>query len=588
MAVTGQSQSCRADGRKELLDRLRKSTSPIGGLRAAQSLILLPGVQTKDLVVALSSLSRCHHWQGVLGILNNWQRRSSDNSFSVGKSEVLLPRLDTACFNTAGGAMVRASQWPHALNLLVTSKICFVEPDVLTLNMAISASHKGSFWVGALDLLHEATLQNLKLDTVSFNSAVSACSSAGFWQQSLGLVSRLLIQGCELSVVSLTAVATAVSTLSAICDEHHWMLSLDLLLRHMQLRGLRLDVTARNSALTAAEHSSEWPRVLTLLHSTRESGIEADRISRNQLTTACGRCSAWQQALVTLRWGTSACDGLEPDVIGLNAAMSACETGSQWVAAIQLLGLIQRPSVVSVNTAINACGIGQQWSSALSVLRRLLGCAISGLRADAISCAGAVAACQRALQWAQAGELLVAAPLWGIVSSASAHNSAAAAFVKSGRWQQALSALRRLMDIEGGTASFGSESDRAQSGLRADIRSFAAVAGACQQASCWEQSLAVLAALGSAGIRSGLLLQNAALGACRKSRKWRSSLELVGNLGASETMSNVVSLEAAVDACELGSKPQEAVRWLDEAVKTSIFERLHSEQVSGRREPRTS
>ena len=55
---------------------------------------------------------------------------------------------------------------------------------------------------------------------------------------------------------------------------------------------------------------------------------------------------------------------LIPDVVSFSAAISACEKGKQWEAA---LGLLQEmvhqlltPGVVSFNSAISACEKGKQ------------------------------------------------------------------------------------------------------------------------------------------------------------------------------------------------------------------------------------
>ena len=50
--------------------------------------------------------------------------------------------------------------------------------------------------------------------------------------------------------------------------------------------------------------------------------------------------------------------GIEPNVISYNAAISACEKGSQWERALELLGEMRtrgvEPNVINYNTALRA------------------------------------------------------------------------------------------------------------------------------------------------------------------------------------------------------------------------------------------
>ena len=64
------------------------------------------------------------------------------------------------------------------------------------------------------------------------------------------------------------------------------------------------------------------------------------------------------------------------NVISYNAAMSACESGKQWLGSLRLLQeLIQHllaPDSLSCNAAIGACGQGHRWKQALELVLRVL------------------------------------------------------------------------------------------------------------------------------------------------------------------------------------------------------------------------
>jgi len=71
---------------------------------------------------------------------------------------------------------------------------------------------------------------------------------------------------------------------------------------------------------------------------------------------------------------------LEPDVIGYNAGISACEKGGQWQQALSLLrevwNIKLKPEFTSFAIAISMCEQDGQRKQAQSLLRELLEAAL--------------------------------------------------------------------------------------------------------------------------------------------------------------------------------------------------------------------
>ena len=65
--------------------------------------------------------------------------------------------------------------------------------------------------------------------------------------------------------------------------------------------------------------------------------------------------------------------GLGPDVVSYGSAISACEKGARWAAALELLGVMERrgvaPNEICFNAALSALAVGTQWTRALALLR---------------------------------------------------------------------------------------------------------------------------------------------------------------------------------------------------------------------------
>eukprot|EP00415_Alexandrium_ostenfeldii_P004959 UN4959 len=77
---------------------------------------------------------------------------------------------------------------------------------------------------------------------------------------------------------------------------------------------------------------------------------------------------------------------INPDVISCSAAMSACEKGGQWQAALAVLRTMPHlrinPNVISCNAAVSACAKGDRWQMALHLFRSMVGV---GLSPDAVT-----------------------------------------------------------------------------------------------------------------------------------------------------------------------------------------------------------
>eukprot|EP00404_Azadinium_spinosum_P008119 CAMPEP_0180551708 /NCGR_PEP_ID=MMETSP1036_2-20121128/73348_1 /TAXON_ID=632150 /ORGANISM="Azadinium spinosum, Strain 3D9" /LENGTH=66 /DNA_ID=CAMNT_0022567097 /DNA_START=1 /DNA_END=198 /DNA_ORIENTATION=- len=62
-------------------------------------------------------------------------------------------------------------------------------------------------------------------------------------------------------------------------------------------------------------------------------------------------------------------NNLRPDVIGFNAALSACVEGEQWERALFMLAGMQArelmPNLISYSVAISACEKAKMWECAL-------------------------------------------------------------------------------------------------------------------------------------------------------------------------------------------------------------------------------
>ncbi|CAE8734144.1 unnamed protein product [Polarella glacialis] len=147
--------------------------------------------------------------------------------------------------------------------------------------------------------------------------------------------------------------------------------------------------------------------------STRAS---LNAVAFNAAISACESGGQWMLAVDLL--GQMAGLGISCTTVTLGAAISACETSGQWQPALRLfaeldsrcssarggeggLGLLER-SVIACNSAISSCAVGAQW---LTAVQLLVGMALVRIGADTLAFTAAIRACEQRHQWQAALQL---------------------------------------------------------------------------------------------------------------------------------------------------------------------------------------
>ncbi|CAJ1367618.1 unnamed protein product, partial [Effrenium voratum] len=132
----------------------------------------------------------------------------------------------------------------------------------------------------------------------------------------------------------------------------------------------------------------------------------AQLVATSKAITACEKGSTWPAALQLLH--AAAREKLQLDTIIMNSAISACEKGGAWQQALLLLTSfpkrqLLRDDVISFNAAISACEKADHWRLALHLLEKTWR---TKLRASIITFNAAISACGKGLQWQTAIALM--------------------------------------------------------------------------------------------------------------------------------------------------------------------------------------
>jgi len=123
---------------------------------------------------------------------------------------------------------------------------------------------------------------------------------------------------------------------------------------------------------------------------------------------------------------------MAPYVISFSAAIRACETGRQWLAALEPLREVRQqmmaPYVTSFSAAIRACETGRQWLASLEQLREVRQQRMSPWFA---SFSSAISECEKGDNDVGIGAICLT---WLLMSSAITLPSAGARQEGSGCW----------------------------------------------------------------------------------------------------------------------------------------------------------
>ena len=211
----------------------------------------------------------------------------------------------------------------------------------------------------------------------------------------------------------------------------------------------------------------------------------------------------------------------ELNVVGYNAALSACARAGEWEPAIALLEKMEAmptitPDAVTYGTIMSACETGKQWQLVLKYGQRLHEC---NLPMDGLSLTSVLHACQQLGMSKEALEYLelmkttsltqqervtagwqrkgVRQPMRG--PDAVAYRLAISACARGGQWMDGI----RLL-----------EEWRTTSGESPDVVAYTSAITGCEYAGEWKQAFQLLDKMRKDGVQPNHVTMAAVIGAC--------------------------------------------------------------------------
>lgn len=325
------------------------------------------------------------------------------------------------------------------------------------------------------------------------NATISVCGKGQRWDWSLHLVSAMqsqqgLANGCSLPEPDAVSYGTIISVLGKAV---RWQRAL-LLLHECDARKTEgklcsdryradraPDLVCYNAAMAACGQGLQWLKAGAVLTAMIEKNIMPDALSISTLLTTFGNATRWQLAL----WHFFTFSFPPDSSFSCSSSSSAFSSSSSSSSLSPSFSYLPSPpaskvlfgshcshhhvhmfhDVVTLSSAISACEKGRQWQAALSLLTQAMTgeiCAaatslpttpsnpsrslkLSSLFPDDVSFNAAIVACEGCSQWEFAAHLLTQLSFWS-TPAPTCYATTMKAMSAARKWQHALTLLKRL------------------------------------------------------------------------------------------------------------------------------------------------
>ncbi|CAE7207399.1 unnamed protein product [Symbiodinium necroappetens] len=427
--------------------------------------------------------------------------------------------LDVFHCNAVATSLAKRGCWRECCDLLDRMSTFRVLPDAVSATASLVAIEKQSVWPAAVQLMSSLSQHEVQPDTIVANAAMRAVQSGGEWQQVLSL-----FRGS----VEASMLPDKVGYNIVVCsfEEHRMWEQALAMLHEMPAALVTPDVANWNAAMNVCCKATQWQRTVGLLHSIPPK-LRASRTSHNVAIHACELGSQWDVALQLLAAMT------DTDEASFSSTLAACATTGSWQAALDIMGYMVRsrkePRDFDRAAAIRACSVGQRVDLSLELLEATLR---SRAARGRLCYDAAMQECSRSKLWQQCLQLLHDMPHYSLSPTSASYDTVINSCENSGKWHLALCLL-------------GVMPARA---VMPDLWNFYSAVGVCAHAGQWQAVLRLLLVLPPDARPDAGIFKHAILG-CDDACKWEAALALLGNMPAAKVVPDGGCFDAAIGAC---------------------------------------
>ncbi|GAB4817867.1 hypothetical protein N2152v2_004913 [Parachlorella kessleri] len=277
-------------------------------------------------------------------------------------------------------------------------------------------------------------------------------------------------------------------------------------------------------------------------------------------------------------------DGVAPDLVAYNCALTAAGKANKWSRLHSLLACMEAAGVerdaFTYTSLLHACQHSGRWQQAVDWFAEMEAAAAAARAAtaaaapevtaadDSVAAAEITAAAQqqqaqgqlqerlrhqlheRPLEEDRGSEACQEAPSPAAVAAARLapnvvhYTTLMSVLQRAGRWEQAMEAFEKME----------------AAGVVADVQAYNVAITACAKGLDWEKAWAVFAAMRRAGVEPSIISYNALVSACERCGQADRALEVVRNMRRKGLTPNAVSYNTLISAFGKAGRYQEAVR----------------------------
>ena len=410
---------------------------------------------------------------------------------------------------------------------------------------ALSECRKVTAWQLAAQLLCQIDLLGLKPDAVTYGAGVSCYGRAAQWERSLALFNRAQQQQIQ-SLDSRLGSGSAPSSNDEICMDFRPTCPCS---KVMKRDAIPMEAPDRPSCNEVNDLAAfyivkicqdvrcyiDLSQMFFSLHTARFALVPVsvhpyarpNRIICNAAISACEKGSQWEIASCLLRGMTE--QQLLPDCISYTAVISCCHKNSLWIAALCLLSEMQQVSIsadtIAYNAAISASARAGVWDAVFWI------CSVGDFLDSPIAYSNRNGKSSGNMFHSYHIYIHLSGPLW--------HRSKAFGLFNE---MTSMTSMR--------------------SKLSPDLVTFSALTSACEKGQQWEKALALVQEMPTWLVLPSIITYSALTSALGRGGQWTLAVALYDMIRAEPVTLNEVFCGAMITACSLGNAWEAALHFL--------------------------
>eukprot|EP00904_Undaria_pinnatifida_P012907 jgi/Undpi1/8747/HiC_scaffold_25.g11209.m1 len=432
-----------------------------------------------------------YHFNSLFKALEHAERwREAASLFRKMRSLGLRPNATT--YGPLIGVMDRCDKQDMAAAVLKEMLADSPRDSTRAYNLLLNACAKARRWESAQSVFQDMHDKGVEPDMVSYNTVINALGRCGRVQEAMEYLHRMKEQGLSPDVVTF-------GTLIHACAQSARKDAALALFAEMASRGLKPNLDVYKGCIVSCHKAGDYQQGLDLFDKMSARHVRMDRVVFNTAIACCSQLKLWRRAVALL--DEMRARGVNPDQYSYNSAIYACVKAKQSQQMTMVLARMREdgfnPDVWTYSNLIRCLADANLWRRALGILDDMM--EEGGVEPDAHCFNGAISACSKSGEWAEAERLVTEMRSRALKLDPYTYNSLMNAYGVAGEWSKALSMLDQMRD----------------GGVKINGMAYSGAIKACDKGAQWERALELLDRMQERdGTKPNLFAYNHAMSAC--------------------------------------------------------------------------